>query len=157
MGPRPQPIARPSAITTPRPVEVIRIRSRHAPPVGTDPLPMAVLGALQAIAREMRDVPRDCVVDRAELLHWLRRMANRVDAVSALRVTLAVPKPKRTLVIPASAEAVLSARDRAEAVFAKEPVVTKPQAPRTILNRKGRVVRVEFRRAEAHGQTRLQF
>ena len=158
MGPRPQLAPRVPVRPSPRlPVEVVRVRSRYAPPVGTDPLPAVLLDALQAIARELRHVPRDCIVDRAEMLHWLRRLAGRVDGVAALRVALPHPKPKQPPAGSAGALTSISARDRAEAVFGKAPSGEKFARPWSITDRKGRRVRVEFRKAQANGQTELSF
>ena len=161
-----------------RPVEVVRVRSRRPVEPPSAPLPTTVLAALASIVRDMRDIPRDCIVDRAELLHWLRRMANRVEGVGRMRVLGVVPiSPKRIIhqignganalnpssmpktggrfALPGSSNPI--PRDLAEAVFGKGPTIVRAPGPRTILSRKGRVVRVEFRRAQANGQTELRF
>lgn len=118
----------------------------------TVPLPPNVTSALGSIASDLRHLPRDCIMDRAELLHWLNRMARRVDGVAAIRVQAAGSAPKPPPLASASRPARLSPRDQAEAVFGKAP----PTAPslRTITS-KGRTVRVETRRARAAGQMEL--
>lgn len=87
----------------------------------TTPLPAEVLKALKAITSEMRNIPRDVIIDRQELIHFMNRMARRVDGVAALRVTLTPPRPKHppqpaagvpaSQVTPTGAERAGSARD----------------------------------------------
>ena len=117
---------------------------RRAPSVPMVPLPAEVRIALSGVAASLREVPRDCIVDKAELFHWLRRLARRVDDIrdrpmpvpttartspAALSPTSALPSPPRAL----------SAREFAEAVFrgAGDPstprsgVVSSVTSPRT--------------------------
>ena len=131
-----------------RPV-VETVRRGGARPVEppSAPLPAAVLTALAAIAGDLRHIPRDCVVDRAELLHWLRRVANRVDRVATLRVTTPLRRPVAAMARPAAAPRALSAREQAEAVFGRGPAAARLGPSRTVLSRKGRAVMVEVRRA----------
>ena len=159
---------------------------RRTPSVPTVPLPAEVRTALSGVAAALRDVPRDCILDRAELFHWLRRLARRVDdirdkpvpAPTTARTSPAASSPMSSLTSPSR---VMSARERAEAVFrgASDPSTpmagvaspvtsrraaaeamfrpggTAPPRPRIILSRKGRQVRVEVRRARAAGQMEM--
>ena len=85
-------------------------------------LPAEAVLALEAICRDLRDIPRVCLLDRTELLHWLNRMARRIDSAAAIRV----PRPEPT-----------SSKTTAKALAAS--------APRLISTRKGRTIRVESR------------
>lgn len=67
-------------------VEVVPRRGARPASGLPSPLPDAVLSALAAIVADMRDIPRDCIRDPAELVLWLRRMAGRVEAVSRMTV-----------------------------------------------------------------------
>lgn len=126
---------------------VVKPANRHAPTPDTAPLPDAVVGALAAIAGDLRHLPHDCIIDKAELLVWLRRMAGRVDGVAALRMTLSPPRPKRAPPVPAG-------RDLAEAVFGPSGA-RGGTATRTVTGRRGRQVAVETRRARERGQIEL--
>lgn len=127
---------------------------RPASTVPGAPLPPAVLSAIAAIVRDMRDVPRDCITDRAELMHWLRRMAARVEGVGRMQAVLAPPRPKRA---PAPLPArPATPRDLAEAVFGKGSASARTPGPRTITSRRGRAVRVEVRRAREVGQPEMK-
>ena len=95
-------------------------RRTHSVP--TVPLPAEIRTALSGIAAALRDVPRDCIIDMAELFHWLRRFARRVDEIrdkpvpapTTARTSPAAPSPTSVLSSPPRA---LSARERAEAAF----------------------------------------
>ncbi len=178
-------------------VEVFRRRGPRPVEPPSAPLPPAVLAALAAIVRDMRDVPRDCFMDRAEMITWLNRMARRVEGVASMKAPLpALPRPSGLPRTNRGIPAVLTARQAAEAAFASPskacavkglgdqtlrstsatiaaghalaeavfgsaPTTGKSQAvarrpdTRTIVNRKGRAVRVEVRRARASGQMEL--
>jgi hypothetical protein len=136
-------------------VEVVRRRSPRLVEPPSAPLPPAVLSALGAIVRDMRDVPRDCIRDPAELFIWLRRMAGRIEGVGRMRVVGAVPAPVRLAALPHQQSA--TPRDLAEAVFgASLKGAAKPVERRTITSRKGATVKVETRRAKAAGQFEMQ-
>ncbi len=131
-------------------VEVLRRRGPRPVEPPSAPLPTPVTAALAAIVRDMRDVPRDCLRDPAELFIWLRRMAGRVEGVGRMRMAGALPAAR-----PASP------RDLAEAVFGTAPTAGKSQAVarrpavRMVTSRKGRAVPVELRRARTAGQMEL--
>ena len=131
---------------------------RRSPPPNTAPLPDPVRAALGSIASDLRDIPRDCLTDRMELLHWLRRTANRVDGVSAMAVAATtgkspvVARPRHRH--PDAARPV-SAREVAEAVFGAAKPRAARTAPRTITTREGRSVRVETRPGRDGGQMDL--
>ncbi len=153
--------------------------------------------ALAAIVRDMRDVPRDRIVDRAEMIHWLRRMARRVEGVATMRAPVAAlprpsgsPEPRRVSppvqtarqaaeaaftspskvcavkglsdgTLRAASAPIAAGRALAEAVFGTTPTagnsqaVARRPAARTIVNRKGRAVPVELRRARRAGHMEL--
>ena len=147
-------------------VEILRRRGPRPVEPPSAPLPPVVLTALAAIVRDMRDVPRDCLLDRAELVHWLRRMAGRVEGVGRMRVPdfeIAQKRKLTRMLVSSPYDAVgkidksapATPRDLAEAVFGKGSSSTRAQGPRTIVGRRGRVVRVEVRRARAAGQMEL--
>ena len=131
-------------------VEVVRRRCPRPVALPTAPLPPVVLTALAAIVRDMRDVPRDCLRDPAELFHWLRRMANRVEGVGRMRAPGTTPR----LVRPAGPAAARPAipRDLDEAVFGRVSSSAVTPGTRTIVSRRGWAVRIEVRRARAAGQ-----
>ena len=112
-----------------------------------------MLSALASIVRDMRDVPRDCLRDPAELLFWLRRMANRVDGVGRMRVAGSSPsRPARS----APQTASKNGTSLAQSVFGKASKDNiKPIERRIITGRKGRAVKVETRRARQHGQMEM--
>jgi len=126
------------------------------------PLPDAVQAMLSAISSNLRDIPRDCLVDRMELMHWLRRMARRVDGVAAM-TTLASARDHRTIERPRHRHTdigrSLTSREVAEAVFGAAKPKSTRTPPRTITTRKGRSVRVETRRRrwKSPAQTELEF
>ncbi len=122
-------------------------------------LPPNILSALAAIAQDLRHTPRDCFVDRAELVHWLNRLARRVDGVAAIRTPIAPPAVRRPPTASAARPRPASARSEAEAVFGKAKPTKSLTAPRTITTRKGRSVRVETRRSrwKSPAQTELEF
>lgn len=53
----------------------------------TDPLPTPLLRALEEIAAELNDMPRECVRDHGALCQWKGRIARRVRALKNMRVT----------------------------------------------------------------------
>ncbi len=138
------------------------VERRAFPSTAKVPLPDAVQAVLQAIGSDLRDIPRDCLMDRMELLHWLRRMARRVDAVAAM-TTPANARDHRTIERPRHRHTdigrSLTSREVAEAVFGKAKPTKSRTAPRTIITRKGRSVQVETRRRrwKSPAQTELEF
>lgn len=115
---------------------------------------------LREVAAAMRDMPRDCAVDRAELLLWLSRMARQLDAV-ALDGFEAVPAVPRT----SNARQPFLGRPSADARAIAEALFGAAGRPRSlrgddafvgqIIGRKGQRVRIEVRRARAGGQMEL--
>ncbi len=103
-------------------------------------LPPAALRALDAIAADLRHLPRDCIVDRAELLHWLNRLARRVDGVKGMRVPMEPQPAKR-----APAGLTVPAIKLVDAVFGQPAKARRPRS-RTITSRKGKQVGVEVGR-----------
>ncbi len=117
------------------------------------PLPAEGRAALKRIADDLRHMPTECIYDRAELVHWLSRMARRIDAERDRTTPAALPAARPAqMAVPRA----LSARERADAVF-KGPVqpTPMPPKPRSITSRKGRSVRVEVRRVRAAGQMEM--
>jgi hypothetical protein len=119
------------------------------------PKPDAVR-ALQEVAASMRNMPRDCAVDRAELLLWLSRMARQVEAIALTGFEpserpRAVPAPRQPFLGRPHADP----RKIAEAVFGCR--VSSARHATTTASRKGRAVKVEIRRSRlvAAGQTEL--
>ena len=158
MGPRPSRPGPATLMAQPiKAVELVPRRDAHSVEFPSAPLPMTISSVLAAIVRDMRDVPRDCLVDRAELLFWLRRMANRVEGVGRMGVPVSPDLGiSRRLAQPAEISAHSStSRDLVEAVFGKGSRSTRAPGPRTIISRRGQSVRVEVRRARAGGQLEL--
>lgn len=155
MGPRPPKRGAAAVAVGPSKaaVEVIRRRGPRPAEPPSAPLPPTVLSALGAIVRDMRDVPRDCIRDPAELVIWLRRMAGRVEGVGRMRVVGVVSQPVQPVALPPPRSA--TPRDLAEAVFGKGPAPSRAAGLRTIVSRRGQTVRVEVRRARAAGQMEL--
>ncbi|WP_237479254.1 hypothetical protein [Lichenibacterium dinghuense] len=50
-------------------------------PRGSASLPRSVRADLSALADALRDLPRDCLADKAELCHWLNGLARRVERI----------------------------------------------------------------------------
>lgn len=135
---------------------------RHSAPERV-PLPAETRAALKSISDDLRNMPRDCIGDRAELLFWLNRLARRLDAER----DRTAPGPSYGLgaangsqnsgmgrVSPTQSaqrlHASATARERAEAVFKPETKASSmPPKPRTVVSRKGKKVRVEVRRRAA--------
>lgn len=114
---------------------------------------MPVALALADIVRDMRDVPRDCFMDRAEMIHWLNRMARRVEGVATMKAPTSPRIVRRPLAIGPAPTRALAAHQQAEVVFGSAPKSsTKPVERRTVTSRKGRAVPVEVRKARQHGQ-----
>lgn len=82
-----------------------------------DPLPTTIVSALRSIVSDMRDIPRDCIVDRAELLHWLRGLARRVEGIQAMRVPSAEHLRQGRKIHKRQADKATTARAAAEALF----------------------------------------
>ncbi len=123
----------------------------------------AKLGAarqIREVAAAMRDMPRDCAVDRAELLLWLSRMARQLDAI-ALDGFEAVPAVPRTRSPrqPFFGRPRPDARAAAEALFGFDGGPKRPRGEGAfvgqVIDRKGQHVRVEVRRARAGGQLEM--
>ena len=95
---------------------------RRAPSIPTVPLPAEVRTALSAIAKALRNLPRECIHDPPELFHFLARQARALDWVRdqpmpipmTARTSPSAPSP--TLALPSFPRA-LSAREQAEAAF----------------------------------------
>lgn len=152
---------------------------RRTPTVRTVPLPAEFRTALSGVSAMLRDVPRDCIIDKTELFHWLRRLARRVDDIRDKPMPVP-PTPLRTSA-PTSARSApsraLSVHDEAESMFRASVDLSAPSSglrpapshhakaqamfrsalprPRIVLSRKGRQVRVEVRRARAAGQLEM--
>lgn len=110
----------------------------------SEPLPPLVVAALASASAKLRNVPRCCIHDPAELIHFLRRVANEVDGIKGMTVPAALPAPKA---LPPRTR-LLTAREKAEVVFGKVGQATAPIRPeqRNVITRRGRSVRVEVRR-----------
>lgn len=127
--------------------------ARRSPPVPTVPIPPEARAALDAVIRDMRDVPRAIIGDPAEVVHFLGRQARRLAGVRDLRVPVApLPAPKppsAALMVPAGAAA---ARAAAESTFStparKSPASAAAPRSRVVRNRHGHAVPVELRRAQ---------
>lgn len=109
------------------------------------PLPVPIQIALRSVTSDLRNIPRDCIYDRAELIHWLNRMARRVEGIERTKVPAERPgwnAPKPAPCHPS----LVTARDAADAVFGttSRPTARKPPV-RTVTSRKGRAVKVETR------------
>lgn len=92
---KPTPLAENSAVRNQGVRTVRGARGWAPPPSDTAPLPAEVLKALRSIVADMRSIPREVITDRGELIHFLNRMAGRVDGVAKLRVAFTPPAPKR--------------------------------------------------------------
>lgn len=113
------------------------------------PLPDAVQAVLSAIRSDLRDIPRDCIVDRMELLHWLRRMAMRIDGAAAMTTAAGVRDHRtieRTRPRHTDIGRSLTSREVAEAVFGPVEPPSMPVERRTVTGCKGMPVLVEVRR-----------
>lgn len=130
-------------MTLAAPNSPVTAQPRRPAPVETAPLPAPALAALRAIKTDLQNVPRDCFVDRAEMLFWLRKMARRVEGVEQIRVTLTRPVPPGPQGAPPRP---VAPTDAAVGVFGKacQSAGQKPRR-RTITNRKGKLVAVETR------------
>ena len=185
MGPRPPrrgaagvaggrlPVRAPE--TAPKPVAPVGAPSpRRAPAVPTALLPADTRRDLSAIVQQLRNVPRALIGDPAEVVHFLGRTARALERVRDAPVALpkSPPATART-----SAPRALSARGHAEAVFRPTSEVPGPTAaptspqvaaetvfrpgaialprPCIVMDRKGRGVRVEVRRAREAGQMEM--
>ena len=125
---------------------VVERLPRRAPVPPPAALPEPVKSALGSIADDLRHAPRDVFLDRAELVHWLNRLARRVDGVSAM--TASTPQresPLRPRHRHTAIGRAVTPRDIADAVFGTSTPIG-PAKPRTITSRKGKPVRVEVRR-----------
>lgn len=153
---------------------------RRTPIVEAVPLPAETRRALSGIVKQLRDVPRAIIGDPAEVVHFLGRTARALERLRDQAVTPA-PTPGATSSRPAipspaptSPPRALTALERAEAVFRTAPPPTAggtsapPSAetvfrstsgtlprPRIVVDRKGRGVRVEVRRAREAGQMEM--
>lgn len=174
------PRSAPVVVTTAARVAPVGAPSpRRVPITPTVPLPADLRATLSTIATTMRNVPREAIHDPPELFVWLNRLAK---AIERLR-DQPMPAPQATARPPSSAPALptppraLSARERAESVFSTVPPTSgmtqvapsPPESaegmfrssgaalprPRIVMDRKGRGVRVEVRRARAAGQMEM--
>lgn len=145
-------------------------------------LPTETRRDLSAIVAQLRNVPRALIGDPAEVVHFLGRTARALERVRDAPIALAPSLPATpwtSVPLPAlvSPPRALSLRERAEAMFrpvgeAPPPTAapTSPQAqaeavfrggpsalprPRIVVDRKGRGVRVEVRRAREAGQLEM--
>ena len=167
-APRPAPVV----VTTPRQVAAVGAPSpRRGGIAETVPLPAETRTALSAIVKTMRDVPRALIGDPAEVVHFLGRTVRALERLRDQPVSVASASPKLAAATPAPSLArpqATTARQAAEAVF-RTPS-TRPQVtaetlhsesagavprPRIIMDRKGRGVRVEVRRAREAGQIEM--
>ena len=106
-------------------------------------LPHGIRVALKRIADELQNMPRECIVDRQELLLWKNRIARRIMGVERTKVP--AERPGWTAPKPAPSRPA-SARDAADAVFGTTSRATARKPPvRTVTSRKGRAVKVETR------------
>ncbi len=176
-APRPAPVV----VTTGRQVAPVGAPSpRRTPTAPTVPLPADLRAALSTIAKTLRNVPREAIHDPPELFVWLNRQAKALERARDMPMPasqgLARPSsPKSTLPAPPRS---LSARERAEAVFSGVTVPTSGvvqldaspptsaeamfrssvgilSRPQIVMDRKGRGVRVEVRRAREAGQMEM--
>ncbi len=170
----------PAVVTTPRQVAPVGAPSpRRAPADVTVPLPAEHRASLSVIAKALRNVPREAIHDPPELFVWLNRQAKALERARDTPVPLA-PSTSRSstpgLPLPSPPRA-LSARERAEAAFigapsklgdmsalSSSPTVVETMLrssggraprPRIVMDRKGRGVRVEVRRAREAGQMEM--
>ena len=130
-------------------------RRVSSPTTARVPLPDAVRTVLSAIGDDLRHAPRDCFVDRAELVHWLARMARRIDAAAEMAVQVVPPQGSRQRVRSTPLRAA-TAREVADAVFGVSRPARSTES-RTVISRKGRAVRVEIRnRHDVPEQIRME-
>ena len=157
---------------------------RRAPIAPAVPLPSDTRAALSGIAKALRDVPRECIHDPPELFHWLNRQAMAIERLrdQPMPTPQAITRPPSPVpALPAPPRA-LSARERAEAIFSTTTGPTsgmtqaEPSPPESakgmtmmvipsrsgalprpwiVMDKKGRGVRVEVRRARAAGQLEM--
>ena len=178
------PRSAPVVVTTAARVAPVGAPSpRRVPITPTVPLPADLHATLSTIATTMRNVPREAIHDPPELFVWLNRLAKAIERLRdqpmpAPQATARPPSSAPALPTPLRA---LSARERAEAVFSTVPPTTgtPPAAPspaesaggmtmmvtpsrgsplprpRIVMDRKGRGVRVEVRRAREAGQMEM--
>lgn len=114
-----------------------RLVSRLGAPAPLDDavaLPADAVRVLRLMAAEMRDMPRDCATDRRELVHWLSRLARRLDALAdskAHPVALAPPFPRSRPETPpaGAAEAVAAIPAPIEAAPRAAGAASPPGAP----------------------------
>ena len=180
LPPQPAPVV----VTTSRQVAPVGAPSpRRAPNVETTPLPAETRRALSGIVQQLRNVPRNLIGDPAEVVHFLGRTARALERLrdqpvsSSMLAAKAVRPAAEASSLPPPSRA-LSARERAEAVFSDAPPPTSGGAPavsspltsadamfrssgsalprpRIVMDRKGRGVRVEVRRAREAGQMEM--
>ncbi len=166
--------------TAPKPVAPVGAPSpRRLPAVPTASLPADTRRDLSAIVQQLRNVPRALIGDPAEVVHFLGRTARALERVRDTPVPAptsspASPRPSGPTPALSSPPRALSVRDRAEAVFsgvsaptpgtpaslATAEGVFRPSGaaasrPRIVIDRKGRGVRVEVRRAREAGQMEM--
>ncbi|RYC29540.1 hypothetical protein D3273_23420 [Lichenibacterium minor] len=154
------------------------------PTIPTALLPADTRRDLSAIAQQLRNVPRALIGDPAEVVHFLGRTARALERVRDMPIALPTLPPATTRTsapMPAlsSPPRALSALERAEAVFRSAGAVFTPTTggstgplsppvsgsptsgsstlprPRVVMDRKGRGVRVEVRRAREAGQMEM--
>ena len=190
MGPRPNRPHQPTPPGTPRPAPVVVTTPRQVAPVGapsprrtpvvvTVPLPADHRANLSAIAKALRNVPREAIHDPPELFVWLNRQAKALEHARDTPVPVAPSTSRSSTPVPAlpTPSRALSARERVEAAFigapstpgemsdlSSSPTVVETMLrssggraprPRIVMDRKGRGVRVEVRRAREAGQMEM--
>lgn len=172
------------ATTTARVAPVGAPSPRRVPIAPTIPLPADLRATLSMIAKTLRNVPREAIHDPPELFVWLNRQAKALERVRDAPMPAPQPAARPSALAPTlpTSPRALSARERAEAVFSTttEPTSGTAQVapsppesaggmtvmvtplrggalprPRIVMDRKGRGVRVEVRRAREAGQMEM--
>lgn len=118
---------------------------RRSPEPDMVDLPHGIRIALKRIADELQNMPRECIVDRHELLLWKNRIARRIMGVQQTKVP--AERPGWNTPTPAPARpSPATALEAADAVFGTKSASAARKPPvRTVTSRKGRSVKVETR------------
>ena len=157
---------------------------RRVPTAPTVPLPADLRATLSTIATTLRHVPREAIHDPPELFVWLNRLAKALERArdTPMPTPQAAARPSLPVATLPAPPRALSARERAEAMFSTStaptsettptassplkvvqgmPMMVTPSRggalprPRIVMDKKGRGVRVEVRRARAAGQLEM--